>query len=130
MRSRPHPLRGLRSFRALRKISALLLCLVFTALELSASAPGLHRHNEGLDGLFCSRACAAGATVAVPDGHQDQAPRECPACTISGLFAIASPGVPVWAPATRVQNTPPDPVRDLSSPFVASVRGRAPPSAS
>lgn|SRR6185369_7535428 len=120
----------------LRRIAALIVCLIFGALELSASAPGLHRHNEGLDGVLRSSQAMSpgssglsGPSVALPDRHTEQAPRECPACTISGLFAIASRGVPVWAPATRVQSSPPDAVRALPTPFVASVRGRAPPSA-
>jgi hypothetical protein len=114
----------------LRRIAALVIVLIFGTLELSASAPGLHRHNEGLDGLLRSaQASTSGPSVALPDGHREQAPRECPACTISGLFAIASREVPVWAPAARVQSSPPDAVRALSAPFVASVRGRAPPSA-
>lgn len=113
-----------------RRIAALLVCLIFGTLELSASAPGLHRHNEGLDGVLRSaQASTSGSSVTLPDGHAEQAPRECPACTISGLFAIASRGVPVWAPAARVQSSPPDAVRALPTPFVASVRGRAPPSA-
>ena len=114
----------------LRRIAALIVCLIFGALELSAAAPGLHRHNEGLDGVVrSSQAVTSGPIVALPSRHTEQAPRECPACMISGLFAIASRGVPVWAPATRVQSSPPDAVRALPTPFVASVRGRAPPSA-
>jgi hypothetical protein len=116
-----------------RRIAALIVCLIFGALELSASAPGLHRHNECLDGLLRSGQAATSGTacpsVALPDGHTEQALRECPACMISGLFAIASRGIPVWAPATRAQSSPPDAVRALPTPFVASVRGRAPPSA-
>src|SRR3954454_22461935 len=106
-----------------RRIAALIVCLIFGALELSASAPGLHRHNEGLDGVLRSTSASglSGPSVALPDRHTEQAPRECPACTISGLFAIASRGVPVWAPATRVQSSPPDAVRALPTPFVASV---------
>jgi hypothetical protein len=115
----------------LRRIAALAIVLIFGTLELSASAPGLHRHNEGLDGPLRSARASAScpSSVALPDGHREQAPRECPACTISGLFAIASRGVPVWAPAARLQSSPPDAVRALPAPFVASVRGRAPPSA-
>jgi hypothetical protein len=116
----------------LRRIAALVIVLIFGTLELSASAPGLHRHNEGLDGLLRSAQASAGSaglTLSLPDGQRDQAPRECPACTISGLVAVVSRGVPAWAPATRVHSTPPDAVRALSAPFVASVRGRAPPSA-
>jgi hypothetical protein len=117
----------------LRRIAALVIVLIFGTLELSSSAPGLHRHHEGLDGLLRSaQASASGLTrltLASPDGQREQAPRECPACTISGLVAVVSRGVPAWAPATRVHSTPPDAVRALPAPFIASVRGRAPPSA-
>jgi len=121
---------------------ALLICLVFSTLELLSAAPVLHRHGEGAD-LFLRPAGAsalaavaalaadtasAGPGVGLPSGEHDrQAPRECPACAISGLFAIASYGAPVVAPATHSHHAPALDVRAAASPVIASLRGRAPP---
>ena len=113
---------------------ALLIGLIFSSLELLSAAPGLHRHERGAD-LFLRPAVASAAAsaavpaVGLPSGERDgQAPRECPACAISGLFAIASCGIPVAsAPATHPQRTVSHDVRAAASPVIASLRGRAPP---
>jgi hypothetical protein len=115
---------------------ALLICLVFSTLELLSAAPALHRHGEGAD-LFLRPAgspavsaagASAGPALGLPSGEHDrQAPRECPACAISGLFAIASYGAPVVAPATHSHHTASLDVRAAASPVIASLRGRAPP---
>ena len=126
-----------RRMRYARKRSlALLICLVFSTLELLSAAPALHRHEQGADlflrppGAIAAPAApsSAGPGVGLPSGEHDrQAPRECPACAISGLFAIASYGAPVVAPATHSQHTPSLDVRTAASPVIASLRGRAPP---
>ncbi len=120
---------------ARQRCTALLVCLVFASLELLSAAPGLHRHNDGADGFLHHPAAAAaspipsGPALALPGAPRDQAPRECPACRLSGLFAVASCGIPVAVPAPRLRHSFIAGVRAVASPVVASLRGRAPPRA-
>jgi len=122
--------------RARQRLTALFVCLIFSALELLSAAPALHRHDQGMDAFLrpaCASAASAAATsaalprVALPRERGNQAPRECPACTISGLFAIASYSVPVAVPVTHPRRIASFGIRAAASPVIASLRGRAPP---
>jgi hypothetical protein len=113
---------------ARQRFAALLICLVFASLELLSAAPGLHRHEQGLDASLRPAAASGARTALSPRGEpRQQAPRECPACAISGLFAVVSCGIPVAVPAPRPRLAFAASVRPVPSAVVASLRGRAPP---
>jgi hypothetical protein len=121
-----------------RRCTSLAVCLIFASLELLSAAPALHRHDGGADAFLSHASSAAAGALAVaglPAGPQiaqpaepgDPAPRECPACRISGLSAIATCGIPISAPVTQPEGRAAVVVRAAASPVVASLRGRAPP---
>lgn len=115
---------------ARQRFAALLVCLVFASLELLSAAPGLHRHDQGLDvslRMATGVTAAARPAIAPPGERRGETPRECPACAISGLFAVASCGVPVSVPAVRPRLAFAASVRPVPAAVVASLRGRAPP---
>ncbi len=130
----PRWMRGARE-----RFTALLICLVFASLELLSAAPGMHRHDGGPEvflrvggaGVAAIGAAGsiapAGTSVAAPASPGDQAPRECPACRLSGLFAVASCGIPTSVPATQASPRIAAGSRAFASPVVDSIRGRAPP---
>jgi len=117
---------------ARQRFAALLVCLVFASLELLSAAPGLHRHDQGLGVSLrpaaMGAAAAAGRPAFAPPGERrGETPRECPACAISGLFAVASCGIPVSVPAPRPRLAFAASVQPVPAAVVASLRGRAPP---
>jgi len=118
---------------ARRRLAALLVCLVFSSLELLSSGPALHRQCQvvrGGDAVLHATGAAtdpAAPKLAQASELRDEAPGQCPACTISGLFAVVPAAIPAAAAAARPRITPALGVRAVASPVVASLRGRAPP---
>jgi hypothetical protein len=110
----------------LRPLATLLLVASFAAFQLLATAPLLHP-NCNLLGMLVIQGPATPA-VHTPSEAATGSTDECPVCMVSGLSAILSPGLAVFAPIARVA-TPPLPagtvVRAL---FSANLRSRAPPS--
>jgi hypothetical protein len=108
----------------LRHLATLLLVTAFAVFQLLSTAPVLCRCN-----LLALTFRGPGApTVDVPEEASSESTNECPGCMVSGLSAVLSPGVSVFAPSVRstAASLPVDTaVRVLLG---EALRSRAPPS--
>jgi hypothetical protein len=112
----------------LRHLAILLLVTAFAVSQLLATAPLFHSaHCESLETLAQAKHQREAPTFRNGGGVALGGSEECPACMVSGLAAILSPGLAVFAPATHVA-APPLPA-DAAVRFLVSkdFRSRAPP---
>jgi hypothetical protein len=109
----------------LRPLGTLLLVTAFAVIQLLATAPLLHPHCNLLGSLTLQGPNPA--ALHTPEGASTGSTDECPVCMVSGLSAVLSPGLAVFAPSARVA-APPLPaqvaVRALPG---EDLRSRAPP---
>lgn len=118
------------SFR--ERCTAFFVCFLFASLQLFSAAPSLHRHDQAYS-FFPAGASAsipgnpANPAVAERHAHKESAPGECPACAISGLFAVVSGGLRVAIPTPHPQQISAFGVGSVPTTVVASLRSRAPP---
>jgi hypothetical protein len=110
----------------LRHLGTLLLATAFTVVQLLATAPLLHPRCNLLGNLTLRG--PAHPALHTPEGTLTGSPDECPVCMVSGLSAVLSPGLSVFAPSACAA-APPLPanvaIRALPG---EDLRSRAPPS--
>ncbi|HEX3554928.1 MAG TPA: hypothetical protein VIA62_17020 [Thermoanaerobaculia bacterium] len=111
----------------LRHLATLLLVTAFAVIQLLATAPLLHP-NCNLLGMLAFQGPATPA-VHTPEGAATGSTDECPVCMVSGLSAILSPGLAVFAPIARVAAPPLPADAAFRALFSENLRSRAPPSA-
>ena len=109
----------------LRHLATLLLVTAFAVIQLLATAPLLHP-NCNLLGMLAIQGPATPA-VHTPEGTATGSTDECPVCMVSGLSAILSPGLAVFAPIARVAAPPLPADVTVRSLFSEDLRSRAPP---
>jgi hypothetical protein len=113
----------------LRHLAILFLVTAFAVFQLLATAPLFHPDCESLETTIQAQHVREAPALGSPEGAAPRNADECPVCMVSGLAAILSPGLAVFAP-TAHQDTPhlaPDAsVRALRS---QNLRSRAPPAA-
>jgi len=109
-----------------RRTLAFVLLAVHASFVLLAPAPQFHHCSELQAAVRCH---AAGRISLLPPAGHEPAPSDCPACTISGLSAVAIAAQVLSAPADRTDRlvTPAAPA--LRSPAEQSAGSRAPPAA-
>jgi len=109
----------------LRPLGTLLLVTAFAVVQMLATAPLLHPHCNLLGNLTLRG--PAHPALHTPEGTSTGSPDQCPVCMVSGLSAVLSPGLSVFAPSARVA-APPLPayvaIRALPG---EDLRSRAPP---
>jgi hypothetical protein len=112
----------------LRPITTLLLVTAFAVFQLLAPAPWFHSaHCDSLETLAQAKHQRESPTFRNGAGVGLENTDECPVCMVSGLAAILSPGLAVFAPTdhlTASYKAPDGLVRALRS---ESLRSRAPP---
>jgi hypothetical protein len=105
-----------------RRVSGILVVILFAAVELLSPLPAFHRHSNEIGSAAPSSIRMASGVVSSGSGHPT-----CPACAIFGLSALAPFGTgPTVSAATAAR------VRALVLVFPISFdhrvdRGRAPP---
>jgi hypothetical protein len=113
----------------LRHLTLLLLVTAFAVFQSLATAPLFHPDYESLETTIQAQHVREAPALGAPEGTSPRNADECPVCMISGLAAILSPGLAVFAP-TDHQSTPHlapgAAVRVLRG---ESLRSRAPPAA-
>jgi hypothetical protein len=110
-----------------RPLATLLLVAAFAACQLLTMAGLLHCHCNPWGPLVQGPAAPvvhAQEGVATPRSMD-----ECPACMLSGLSAILSPGPSVFAPTARVAAVPLPADAAVRALLSEDLRSRAPPSA-
>jgi hypothetical protein len=110
-----------------RPFTVLLLATAFAVFQLLATAPLFHSHCESLETVVQAKHAREAPTLRGPKGALPRSTDECPACMVSGLAAVLSPGLAVFAPIAYVAaaHRPSDAaVRALLSD---DLRSRAPP---
>jgi hypothetical protein len=111
--------------KRLRHPGILLLVTAFAVVQLLATAPLLHPRCNLL-GLLTLRGSGTPA-LQTPDGSMTGSTDECPVCMVSGLSAVLSPGLAVFAPSARVA-APPLPAHAANRALPGEdLRSRAPP---
>lgn len=111
----------------LRYRLTLLLVTAFAVFQLLATAPLFHPDCESLETLVQAQHEREAPALRAPGGVVPRSADECPICMVSGLAAILSPGLAVFAPTAHVDapHLPPDAgVQALAS---ENLRSRAPP---
>ncbi|HEY0515347.1 MAG TPA: hypothetical protein VGH73_25845 [Thermoanaerobaculia bacterium] len=112
----------------LRHLATLLLVTAFAVFQLLATAPLLHSpHCESLESLTLAKHQREAPAFRGEAGAAPRSGDECPVCMVSGLTAILSPGLAVFAPMDHLAAphlTPGDAVRARVS---ENLRSRAPP---
>jgi hypothetical protein len=83
-----------------RPFATLLLVTAFAVFQLLATAPLLHPRCNLL-GLLTFQG-PAHPVLQTPEGTVTGSTDECPICMVSGLSAVLSPGLSVFAPSARV----------------------------
>jgi hypothetical protein len=109
----------------LRHPATLLLATAFAVVQLLATAPLLHPNCNPL-GVLAIQGPAIPA-VHTPEGTATRSTDECPVCMVSGLSAILSPGLAVFAPIARVAAPPLPAYCALRTLPGEGLRSRAPP---
>jgi hypothetical protein len=84
----------------LRPFATLLLVTAFAVFQLLATAPLLHPHCNLLGSLTLQG--PATPALNTPGGATTGNTDECPVCMVSGLSAVLSPGLSVFAPSAHV----------------------------
>ena len=113
----------------LRHLATLLLVTAFAVFQLLATAPLFHPDCESL-GVLASRLTSARLRPSTPEGTATRSTDDCPVCMVSGLAAILSPGLAVFAPTAHVAAPPPagPTAAPRPSPAKASAAALLPPS--
>lgn len=110
--------------KRLRPLGTLLLVTAFAVLQLLATAPLLHPHCNLL-GLTLQGPNPS--ALHTPEGTTTGSTDECPVCMASGLAAILSPGLSVFAPNARVAAPPLPAYAAIRALPGEDLRSRAPP---
>jgi hypothetical protein len=110
----------------LRHSANLLLITAFTVIQLLATAPLLHPHCNLLGSLTLKGPTPS--ALHTPEGATTGSTDECPVCMVSGLSAVLSPGLSVFAPSARVAAASLPAGTVVRTLFSANLRSRAPPS--
>jgi hypothetical protein len=113
----------------LRQAVLLLLITAFAVFQALATAPLFHPDCESLETAVQAEHVREAPALSTPEGCTPRSADECPVCMVSGLAAILSPGLAVFAPTdhlTASYKAPDGLVRALRS---ESLRSRAPPAA-
>ncbi|MFY9825547.1 MAG: hypothetical protein WAM82_29505 [Thermoanaerobaculia bacterium] len=84
----------------LRPLGTLLLATAFTVVQLLATAPLLHPRCNLLGMLTLQGPTPA--ALHTPERASTGSTDECPVCMVSGLAAVLSPSLSVFAPNARV----------------------------
>jgi hypothetical protein len=111
----------------LRHLALLLLITAFAVFQALATAPLFHPDCESLETQVQAQHVREAPALGSPEAASPRNTDECPVCMVSGLAAILSPGLAVFAPAdhlTAPQRAPDGLVRALRS---ENLRSRAPP---
>lgn len=111
--------------KRLRPLGTLLLVTAFAVLQLLATAPLLHPHCNLL-GMLTLQGPATPA-VHTPEGAPAGSTDECPVCMVSGLSAVLSPGLSVFAPSSCVAAPPLPAYAAIRALPGEDLRSRAPP---
>jgi hypothetical protein len=109
----------------LRHHATLLLVTAFAVVQLLATAPLLHPHCNLLGNLTLRGPNPS--ALHTPEGTSTGSPDECPVCMVSGLSAVLSPGLSVFAPSARVAAPPLPAVAAIRALPGEDFRSRAPP---
>ncbi|HSS51255.1 MAG TPA: DUF2946 family protein [Thermoanaerobaculia bacterium] len=109
----------------LRHLGTLLLVTAFAVIQLLATAPLLHPHCSLLGSLTLQGPNPA--ALHTPEGTATGSTDECPVCMVSGLSAVLSPGLSVFAPNARVAAPPLSAYSAIRALPGAALRSRAPP---
>ncbi|HEV7785893.1 MAG TPA: hypothetical protein VGQ28_11190 [Thermoanaerobaculia bacterium] len=109
----------------LRQLATLLLATAFAVVQLLATAPLLHPHCNLLGSLTLQG--PAHPALHTPEGTSTGSTGECPVCMVSGLSAVLSPGLSVFAPITRVAAPPLPAYSAIRALPGEDLRSRAPP---
>jgi len=110
----------------LRHLASLLLITAFAVFQLLSTAPVLCRCN------LLAALSFRGPGVPAVEAPGEAAPgstEECPGCMVSGLAAVLSPGVSVFAPSVRSTATSLPVDTAFRVLLGEALRSRAPPSA-
>ena len=110
----------------LRHLGNLLLITAFAVVQLLATAPLLHPHCNLLGNLTLQGPDPS--ALHTPEGATTGNTDECPVCMVSGLSAVLSPGLSLFAPSARVAAAPLPAGTVARTLFRANLRSRAPPS--
>jgi hypothetical protein len=110
----------------LRHHANLLLIIAFAVVQLLATAPLLHPHCNLLGALTLQGPDPS--ALHTPEGATTGNTDECPVCMVSGLSAMLSPGLSVFAPSARVAAASLPAGTVVRTVFSANLRSRAPPS--
>jgi hypothetical protein len=114
----------------LRHSAILLLITAFAVFQLLATAPLFHSaHCESLETLAQAKHQREAPAFRDGGGRTLEDTDECPVCMASGLSAILSRGLPVFAPAPRLATPPLPSGFAVRARFSENLRSRAPPSA-
>ena len=111
----------------LRHLAILLLVTAFAVFQSLATAPLFHPDCESLETTIQAQHVREAPAFGTPEGMDPRGTDECPVCMISGLAAILSPGLAVFAPTAHLgtlYRTPDGHVRALRG---ERLRSRAPP---
>jgi hypothetical protein len=109
----------------LRHTATLLLVTAFAVFQLLASAPLLHPRCNLLGTLVLQG--PATPVLHTPVGTATGSSDECPVCMVSGLSAVLSPGLSVFAPMVRVAAPPLLAFATVRALSGEDLRSRAPP---
>ncbi len=113
----------------LRHLVLLLLITAFAVFQALATAPLFHPDCESLETQVQAQHVREAPALGSPEASVPHNSDECPVCMVSGLSAILSPGLALFAPTdhqTAPYKAPDGLVRALRS---ENLRSRAPPSA-
>jgi hypothetical protein len=114
----------------LRHSATLLLITAFAVFQLLATAPLFHSsHCETVETLAQAKHQREAPTFRDGGGVTLEGADECPVCMLSGLAAILSPGLAVFAPADHLAALHPTPDGDVRASVGENLRSRGPPSA-
>ncbi len=112
----------------LRHPAILLLVTVFAVFQLLATAPLFHSaHCESLETLAQAKHQREAPTFRNGGGVALGSTDECPVCMVSGLAAILSPGLSVFAPTAHVAASHLPPGAAVRAFASEDLRSRAPP---
>jgi hypothetical protein len=113
-----------------KRLGTFALLALFAALELLAPAPLLHAHCSLVGSSAGARTADGSAQVVKTASAASTASLgDCPACNISGLWAVVAARLAVGAPFLAIE--PASSPKDASppAPRLEDLRGRAPPAA-
>jgi hypothetical protein len=109
----------------LRHHATLLLVTAFAVVQLLATAPLLHPRCNPLGSLTFQGPNPS--ALHTPEGTSTGSPDECPVCMVSGLSAVLSPGLSVFAPSARLAALPLPAYAAIRALPGEDLRSRAPP---